>query len=155
MFLLEESVGFMISRLANAMRLELERRLAPFGVTAQQWTVLMLCHNNGSVTPSQLADAIGVDGSAVTRLLDRLEKKDLVRRITNPRDRRSVRVELMDDGRRLAMTLPPVDVEIIEKFMSGLSGREEAQLKLILRGMMRNTEEQPLPRNQTESTSLM
>ena len=81
MFLMEESISFMISRLANAMRLELERRLTPFGVTAQQWTVLMLCHQNGSVTPSFLADALGVDGSAVTRLLDRLEEKSFVRRI--------------------------------------------------------------------------
>ena len=142
-FLMEESISFMISRLANAMRLELERRLAPFGVTAQQWTVLMLCHQNGAVTPSYLAEALGVDGSAVTRLLDRLEKKQFVRRNVNPSDRRSVQVELLDEGRRLAMSLPPLDAEVADQFLNGLSGREEAQLKLILRSMMRNTEEPP------------
>lgn len=150
---MEESVGFMINRLANAMRLEHERRLAPFGITAQQWTVLMFCHNSGNVTPSQLADALGVDGSAVTRLLDRLEKKNLVRRLTNPQDRRSIQVELLEEGRRLAMTLPPIDQEVVEQFMRGLSGAELAKLKLILRGMMRNveTEGEEHPPNEVSS----
>lgn len=140
MFLMEESVGFMINRLANAMRLELERRLAPFGITAQQWTVVMFCHNSSNATPSELAEALGVDGSAVTRLLDRLEKKGLVRRVTNPNDRRSIRVELLEEGRRLAMTLPPFEQEVVDHFMRGLSGAELAKLKLILRGMMRNVD---------------
>jgi DNA-binding MarR family transcriptional regulator len=146
-FLMEESVGFMISRLANAMRLELERRLAPFGITAQQWTVLMLCHTNGAVTPSRLAEELGVDGSAVTRLLDRLEKKRLLERKTNPNDRRSIQVELLDDGRSLAMSLPPVDTEVMDLFLRDLSGAEQAKLKNILRSMMRSLElrQEPLP----------
>jgi DNA-binding MarR family transcriptional regulator len=149
---MEESVGFMISRLGNAMRLELERRLAPFGITAQQWTVLMFCHTSGAATPSQLADALGVDGSAVTRLLDRLEKKHLLERRTNPNDRRSIQVELLEEGRRIAMSLPPVDNEVVEHFMRGLSGAEEAKLKLILRGMMRNMDPQAEMKPQAEGS---
>lgn len=142
----DEGIMHLVSRLAAEVRLEMERRLAPHGITTQQWSVLARLQQLGDMTPSALAHHLGIDGSAITRLLDRLEKKQMVRRVRNPKDRRSLSVELLPEGRELLMTLPPVEKQVGELFMQGISLREEAQIKLLLKTMLRNGDRGDLPK---------
>jgi len=55
--------------------------------------------HNGPQTPSLIAARVGLTAASTTALLDRLSGAQLVRRTGNPRDRRSVLVELTDLGR--------------------------------------------------------
>ena len=55
--------------------------------------------HNGPQTPSLIAARVGLTAASTTALLDRLAGAQLVRRTGNPRDRRSVLVELTDLGR--------------------------------------------------------
>ncbi len=50
----------------------------------------------------ELAAAVGLTSAATTAMLDRLERKGLVRRVPDPGDRRSVLVEMTEGARRLA-----------------------------------------------------
>ena len=56
----------------------------------------------GAMSQRQLSDACGIDGSTLSRSLDRLEEEGLVRREPEPGSRRSVRVSLTDRGRGAA-----------------------------------------------------
>lgn len=49
---------------------------------------------NGPVTPKSLASSLNLTSGSVTSLLDRLERKNFVRRIAHPQDRRALLVEL-------------------------------------------------------------
>lgn len=55
----------------------------------------------GARTAGQLGGAIGLSSAATTTLLDRLERKGLVRRYREPSDRRKVFVELTEAARSL------------------------------------------------------
>jgi DNA-binding MarR family transcriptional regulator len=56
----------------------------------------------GPLTAGQLTEAIGLSSAATTTLVDRLERRGLVRRLRDDSDRRKVLVEMTDLGQRLA-----------------------------------------------------
>jgi DNA-binding MarR family transcriptional regulator len=59
-----------------------------------------LIERNGSMTAGALADLTGLTTGAITGVVDRLERVGLARRAPDPRDRRRVVIELVDDSRR-------------------------------------------------------
>ena len=77
---LEESLGYVIGRAGRAManRLNQNFEKAGYDVTCEQWAVLMsLWHKNGQ-SQKELASITCKDKTSITRLLDGLEKKNLV-----------------------------------------------------------------------------
>ena len=127
----------LLHRLARDVTTQLDRRLAPFGVTAQQATLL---HNaaSGGASPSQLMEAIGTDTAGMTKLLDRLEAKELIERRPNPNDRRSVVVEPTERGLALVPRLVPVFGEVARQLFAGFADDEVANLTSSLRRMGEN-----------------
>ena len=135
---LNESMGYWVNLLANTMREGFERTLAPYRVTAQQWAVLVSLCNKDAETPTQLARILGLDGSAITRLLDRLEAKGLLVRRPGVSDRRSIKLELTASGRTLTPKLIPLSKEGNRRFMKGLSEREISQFRVTIQRMLKN-----------------
>lgn len=62
-------------------------------------------HGRGPLTQQELAAALGLQKSTVSRLVDQLAAGDLAARTPNPSDRRSVLVELTRNGKRRARRL--------------------------------------------------
>ena len=87
--------GYWVNRLAAAFRTEVDRELRDLDLTRRQVGMLHFIHRAGRVTASELTRSIGVDSTAVTRMIDRLEDKGLVSRSKDP-----------DDGRRHLIALP-------------------------------------------------
>jgi DNA-binding MarR family transcriptional regulator len=80
---------------------ESERLFRPLGLTAAQYNVLAtLAASSEALNQRTLADVLVVDRSAITGLLDRLERTGWVRREADPADRRAYRVVLTAAGRR-------------------------------------------------------
>ena len=102
---LHNSFTFWIARLANVMRDQFNQALSEYDVTWPQWMILNVLHHGLAITPAQIADNIGVDRSAVTRLVDRLEKKDMVERSFDGLDRRSIQILMTAEGRRLVVDI--------------------------------------------------
>lgn len=128
--------GSLLHRAAKELNTALERSLAPFDITAQQAALLLRLRSETS--PSRLAAALGTDTSGMTRLLDRLEDKGLVRRIAHPSDRRSVRVELTDAGIALGPRLAPLFGATISRLFDGFSSDDLQQLSTMLQRMLSN-----------------
>lgn len=133
--------GSLLHRTAKELTTELERSLAPYDVTAQQAALLLRLRTETG--PSRLAAALGTDTAGMTRLLDRLEDKDLVRRVRDSSDRRSVRVELTDTGAALAPRLAPAFGMVTSRLFDGFSSDDLRALALMLRRMLDNLAPQP------------
>ena len=67
-------------------------------VTPEQWVVLFRLYEREGLTQSELGDRTVKDKTTVTRILDRLEKKGLLYRRRDTRDRRSQRIYLTESG---------------------------------------------------------
>lgn len=85
-------------------------------VTLGQFRALVVLARDGDVTPTHLADKLGIHQSSVTRLCDRLVRKRLVRRVPGVADRREVTVSLTAAGRR---------------FVARVSDRRRAEIRAI------------------------
>lgn len=77
-----------------------------YGLTAPQLWALKTLAREGPLAAGQLAQALAVHQSSVSILVDRLEKRGLVRRVRVLRDRRFVRVALTKRGAALSVIAP-------------------------------------------------
>jgi DNA-binding MarR family transcriptional regulator len=73
-----------------------------FGVKRTAMRCMEVLDRLGRLTPGEIAVHTGLTSGAVTAMLDRLERVDLVQRLPDPSDRRRVLVQLTDKARRLA-----------------------------------------------------
>jgi MarR family transcriptional regulator, lower aerobic nicotinate degradation pathway regulator len=78
----------------------LERRAGDHGISVTQTQLLGVLRDR-TPTMNELATLLGLDKSSATGLVDRAERRGLVRRIASSGDRRVVLVELADAGRAL------------------------------------------------------
>jgi DNA-binding MarR family transcriptional regulator len=136
--------GSLLVQVGRELNTETERRLAPLGLTAQQ-AALLLHAARGRSTPSLLKGQLGTDTAGMTRLLDRLEAKGLLRRTRHPEDRRSVVIEVTPEGLALVPRLPPIFGGISRQVFAGFSEEEIAQVTGMLGRIMANLAESGRP----------
>lgn len=136
-FVIHNSYTFWISRLANMMQEQFNQNLKSADVTWPQWMVLNVLFQQLADTPASIADNIGVDRSAVTRLLDRLEKKALVQREHDKLDRRSVKIKITDTGADLMEELNGKARDHQDYFLSGLHNTEHRAFKGNIQKLLR------------------
>lgn len=72
--------------------------LTPFNITPGQYGVLRCLWEDGPCTPKELAQTLRLETSTISGVLDRMEKKGLVERVIDKKDRRSVRVMATESG---------------------------------------------------------
>ena len=93
-----------IIRAQQLVSTAVDRALRPLGLTFARYEVLMLLgfSRSGVLPTTKMADRLMVHPTGVTKLIDKLEQQDLVRREPNPKDRRGTLVRIAPAGRRLA-----------------------------------------------------
>jgi len=136
-FQLHNSFTFWISRLASVMQEQFNKELDAQDVTWPQWMVMNVLAHKLAETPAQIADNLGVDRSAITRLVDRLEKKNLVARAHDSLDRRSIHITLTRSGAAMVAELDRSAGEHQERFLSQLHNTEYRAFKGNLQKMLR------------------
>lgn len=134
----EESIGYLMRRVVTLVSGEIERRMEPLGLTDAQWKPLLRLFCSSDSTVAALARGCHLDAGAMTRLLDRLETKNLCRRIRSVEDRRVVNLELTDEGREAARKIPDLVAEVQAATAAGFTQEEFDQLKDYLNRMLVN-----------------
>jgi len=131
-----------VIRLINRARVELidamERELAPYDITAAQLIVLASVASQEADSAAALCKSISYDPGAMTRMIDRLEQKGLVRRIPNPEDRRAMSVEITVAGKALYPQLLEVKERVQAQFLRGFSADEVRVLEGLLTRLIDN-----------------
>ncbi|MEV0969925.1 MarR family winged helix-turn-helix transcriptional regulator [Microtetraspora glauca] len=144
--------GSLINQVGRDLRTAVEGLLTPYGVTSQQ-AALLLQAARGETSPNRLAPHLGTDTAGMTRLLDRLEAKGLIRRRRHADDRRSIVVEVTEEGRALVPRLAPVFGRVSVQLLSGFSEEEVRQLAGMLRRMLDNLHAEPEPEPESGSAA--
>jgi hypothetical protein len=87
------SVGYLMGRARASLLSGLDTELARFGLSGMQFAVLKHLAEGSARTAADLCRFMQYDTGAMTRILDRLEEKGLVRRERSREDRRAVRAQ--------------------------------------------------------------
>ncbi|MND87241.1 MarR family transcriptional regulator [Pseudomonas alkylphenolica] len=125
-------IGMLLGRAAMVKDRILDSHLQDFGVTAAQFKVLIIVAQYGVDTPAELCRFLSLDSGSMTRMLDRLEQKDLILRRRCPDDRRQVRLALSEEGQKLADQLPQIGAAAMNELVGVLAADELATLENLL-----------------------
>src|SRR6266516_5246922 len=89
----QNSVGFIVNRAAKAFVKALDSELyEKVGVTFGQWKVIATLVDQNGLTQKEIAGKLGLKGSTLIPIIDKIEKEGLVVRKADPRDRRNNRI---------------------------------------------------------------
>ena len=135
---LAESIGYLIKQLRAAQERLVDAEMAEHDLTGVQWGPLLIIHHGIGTTAAEIARWGCVDTGAVTRMLDRLEAKGLVRRTPCPNDRRVMQLALTPEGERLCAEIPFGLARVSNQLLRGFSPAEFETLKDFLRRMVAN-----------------
>ncbi|EPN9802923.1 hypothetical protein CJU54_04460 [Pseudomonas aeruginosa] len=115
-----------------------QRTSAIGGITGMQASVLLLLMSRHSTTSMDLSREYKLHSSAVTRLVDRLVRLELVERIPSERDRRVIYLRMTREGKKLAIQLPDIFASALECLLDGIEERDADTLRRCLRHMLLN-----------------
>ncbi|HXO66225.1 MAG TPA: MarR family transcriptional regulator, partial [Steroidobacteraceae bacterium] len=113
--------------------------LAPLELSGAQFAVIAsLAAGSEPKSAADLCKGISYDAGAMTRMLDRLESKGLLRRRRSADDRRLVHLELTDEGRAAYPRMREMSMAVANRFLHGFSRTEARQLESLLARMIEN-----------------
>src|SRR5258708_16305884 len=91
-------VGGLLSRVKMNLAEALDVELAPFDISVAQYVILVnLAH--GADSSSDICKSVSYDPGAMTRMLDRLQRKKLITRVRCSEDRRVARLAMTEAGK--------------------------------------------------------
>ncbi len=134
-----ENLGFLLTKAGQIKDRILDAHLMPEDITSTQCKVLFKISLFDCDRPSLIGKSLNVDNSAITRTLDRLAKKDLIQRLPDPNDRRSIRVALTKKGDEVVQRALPLAMNSLDELTQSLTKEELDQLhhclkKIVLSG---------------------
>lgn len=117
-----------LSRASESLMARLSAKLAAHDLTMSQFGVLEVLYHLGPLCQRDLGKKLLKSGGNITLVIDNLERRGLVERIRDRRDRRYVSVHLTEAGRALIEKVLPAHVAAIVEELSVLSPREQEAL---------------------------
>ena len=114
-------------------------RLRPLGLSAGQVPVLMLLYKEQNIMQETLVRHYRLDKGTIARAVKKLEDAGFIRRITDPDNRRAVRLFLTEKGEQVAPMLRAINHEWEEQVCAGLSIAEKDTLTTLMRMVAENS----------------
>lgn len=99
-------------------------RIKGVPLTPEQFMLIDLLWNQGSMTQQQLADQMHKDKNSVTKLVDAIEKKGFVVREQNLKDRRANTLVLTEKALQLKDSAKRKGISILDNILEGISEEE-------------------------------
>jgi DNA-binding MarR family transcriptional regulator len=120
---LPDQLGFLVRRVQLWVFREFTRKLARLDVTLAQYSVLTVVDANPGINQLAVASALAIERAGLGRLIERLEARNLLRRLPSTLDRRSYVLHLTTEGRKALVRMRAIVYEnekrLAEKFRPG------------------------------------
>lgn len=136
-----QTLGYLVRRTVALMARKLNEELAAHDITLNHWVVLSCLWQKDGLPVMYIASQLQHIGGTLSDLLTRMEKRKLLKRRRDKKDRRVLRVYLSEEGRALSEVLPPIVHRIWTAVWSDLSNEDLQRFSSLLDHMIRNCEE--------------
>jgi DNA-binding MarR family transcriptional regulator len=137
-FDIRDSLGYLLANVRQEWIVAVEKELKPLDLTAAQYIVLVKVGSGHAVTPVDICRTLQYDTGAMTRLLDRIEAKGLIRRVAHGADRRCVGLELTPAGHELYPQLLRIMMDMNKRSIRGFTKDEVASFERMLKRVALN-----------------
>jgi MarR family transcriptional regulator, multiple antibiotic resistance protein MarR len=132
------TIGPLIGRVRSVLLTKLDGELQPFGLTGMQFAILKILSDRSAGTAADLSRSLHYDTGSMTRLLDRLQEKGLIRRERSKDDRRLVALRVTRAGRAVMPRLQGAAARAVQRMLTGFSAAEIGELRGFLDRMIDN-----------------
>lgn len=115
---IENSIALKLSNTLNTMRKTFNKAIAEYNITSEQYALLKLI-NKKNLTPTQITDLLNKDRAAITRFINALEKKELIKK--EGIDKRSYKILITEKGKELLEKIDEKAVFFRKKIENNIS----------------------------------
>ena len=123
------SAAVLLSQVSALLARTGGRSLDPWNVTwPQALSLLVLAEQDAPISATRLVEQLGLGRTAMTSVVDRLERNGWVQRRPSPVDRRTADLVLTDAGRELVEAIRPVLRQLSDSYFAGFKPRELERL---------------------------
>jgi MarR family transcriptional regulator for hemolysin len=131
-------IGLKLSRVARIVGRAFDEALAEAGGSLPIWLVLLNLKTRRIANQRELAQAIGVRDSTLTKQLHELEARGLLTRQRHPDNRRIHLVEITDAGEQAFLQLRDAAIAFDRRLRTGLTDEETTTLADLLDRLVDN-----------------
>jgi len=137
---IDSSIAYLVGRTSRSIIKRLTKKFldAGFDVSYEQWSILVHLYRKDGQTQQELSNIAVKDKAAITRLLNVLEKKNMVLRIPDRNDKRSKLVYLTHKAKNFKPELIGVVEELLEEAEQEIPPEEMVQCKTTLNKIFSN-----------------
>ena len=136
--------GFLITKIKQLHSRALAQCISDKGIDAfsgEQGKILFVLWQKDKITQKELACETGLAKNTITVMLKKMEKNNLIRRITDENDKRKSLVILTDYAKSLKKSFDEISDEMLKKVYKGFSEEEIDKYEGYLHRIIRNLEE--------------
>lgn len=128
----ESSIIWLIPKVRHLLRKDLENKLADYDLSWAQWATLSRIYRTEGCNQKKLAEMSIRNGAAITRSLNILENKGLVKRENSVNDKREFLIFLTDKGYKLYIETEVVIFQAIQEIKSHFKENELEKLEYLI-----------------------
>ncbi|WP_211747614.1 MarR family transcriptional regulator [Paenibacillus sp. Marseille-Q4541] len=143
----ERSIGFMLGVAHRRSVHLMNQRLKEYDITTEQWSVLFQIFSHEGMNQREIASKAYKDQPTTTRIIDMLEKKNLVIRKPSLADRRAYELFLTDEGVALSHSILPLEEKLNEDLANSIPEEEMTIFWKVLNDIQYHLQEQHEQKN--------
>ena len=135
-----EIFDILTGKVSSTINRSLLRAFASKGlnISTEQWSVLTALWQKDKVTQQTLCDLTRKDKPSMTRLIDNLEKRKLVVRVSDSSDRRINLIHLTEEGSKIQQKTKEAVQTVVDKALKGINDNALEQSRHLLLQVMKN-----------------
>lgn len=128
----QSSIGYLLRRSGKLITARIEALFAKEDVSFVQWVILMNLRDGAYMTAADLCQYLCHDSGALTRVIDQMEKRGLIRRQRSTKDRRMVGLKLTKEGRKTTESFLPRVIGLYNGLLTDFTRKEADTLIRLL-----------------------
>lgn len=121
--LFHRDILFLLHDVARLLHIDADKRARAHGMTRAQWGILVWLERQPGISQKELAELLEVEPITVARLIDRLERRGMVERRPDPRDRRIWRLHLRPQAHDVLREIAEQRAQMTRTVSKGLDRR--------------------------------
>lgn len=136
------SLGVQVVETFKMMGRKIGRELRNSGLDlpVEQFLLLSILYSKEDVIQQDLAQMLKKDKSGILRILDSLQRKEMIRRVADPEDRRRKHLVLTEKGMETIRQAINVEVQVVCLFLEGIADEDLLKFSGILKTIRTNCE---------------
>lgn len=122
-----------LMKASKSIEERIKRDIKRYGVSTTEFTILEALYHKGQLTVQQICDAVLINSGSMTYVIDKLQKRGLLKRFPSQQDRRVVQVQITDEGKEVMDEIFPKHQAVIEEIFTDIEPEDKQKLVDLLK----------------------